>query len=227
MIINKIETIREISKKIETNSMVFLKNKYVKVSEYKNGIYYDPSFISPISKSAHNLESKILLILQDWASTDYLNKQVHTIEKINTGIDLNLPTNKRLRILLKEFFGIKIEQTYAINLFPYIKYGKISAKIPINDYLYSIENFIDPFIKCFQPNLIIVVGSSNYNLLRRYKDLSKINIKDSFQNSFEISNSIVQGVPHTGWWGTMNVGGDDEVKKIWKSLSIKYTHLIE
>lgn len=224
---NKLKSIREISKKIEADSLKFLKNKYVKVSEYSNGIYYDPNYISPVSKSAHNVNSKILIILQDWASYDFLISQDHTPEKIKSGIDLSLPTNKRLQLYLLNYFGINFHQTYAINLFPYIKLGNISASIPIHDYLYSIENFIEPFIKVFEANIVIAVGSTNYNILRRFKKISKINIKDTYLDPFKIGNSIVLGVPHTGGMGTANAGGEDKVKSIWKTLSDNYRQLIQ
>lgn len=224
---NKLKSIREISKKIEADSLKFLKNKYVKVSEYSNGIYYDPNYISPVSKSAHNLDSKILLILQDWASVESLNKQEHTPEKINSGIDLTIKTNKNLPIWLEEFFGITFNQTYAINLFPYIKFGNMSAHIPIHDYLYSVKNFIEPFIESFQPSLIITIGVDIFNILRRYKGLPPVKLKDAYLNPFEISKSSVVGVPHTGHWGTVNGGGENEVKKMWMSLSNNYHHLIQ
>ena len=92
----KLNLIRNISMKIESDSLDLLRGKYIKVSEFDNGIYYDENFISPISKSAHNVNSKILIILQDWASYDFLISQDHTPEKIKYGIDLSLPTNKRL-----------------------------------------------------------------------------------------------------------------------------------
>lgn len=226
MVSNKLQSIREISAKIEADSLVHLKKNYVKVSQFHDGIYYDPDYISPVSKSAHNLNSKILIILQDWASYDYLNTQNHTPEKIRSGINMNLPTNKRLQTYLLDFFGVNFYETYAINLFPFIKFGNISAQIPISDYLYSIEHFIKPFIEIFEANLIIAIGSTNYNILRRFKSLSKVDIKDSASNIFEISNTIVLGVPHTGGMGTANAGGEDKVKKIWKSISNRYSHLV-
>ena len=224
---NKLKSIREISKKIEADSLEFLKNKYVKVSEYNNGIYYDPNYISPVSKSAHNLDSKILLILQDWASVDSLNKQEHTPEKINSGIDLTLKTNKNLSIWLEEFFEITFNQTYAINLFPYIKFGNMSAYIPFNDYLYSIKNFTEPFIESFQPKLTIVIGVDIFNVLRRFTGLPPVKSKEAYLYPFEFSNRTIIGVPHTGHWGTVGGGGEIEVKKMWKTLSDNYRQLIQ
>lgn len=227
MSIEKLSLIRNISMKIESDSLASLKGKYFKVSDFNDGIYYDPDYISPISKSAHNLNSKVLIILQDWASYDFLISQDHTPEKIKTGIDLSLPTNKRLQLYLLNYFGINFYETYAINLFPYIKLGNISALIPIHDYLYSIENFIEPFIKSFEANIVIAVGSTNYNILRRFKKISKINIKDTYLDPFKIGNSVVLGVPHTGGMGTANAGGEDKVKSIWKKLSDNYRQLIQ
>ena len=71
---------------------------------------------------------------------------------------MNLPTNKRLQSYLLDFFGVNFYETYAINLFPFIKFGNISAQIPISDYLYSIEHFIKPFIEIFEATLIVAVG---------------------------------------------------------------------
>jgi hypothetical protein len=54
-----------------------------------------------------------------------------------------------------------------------------------------------------------------------------ITTKDAYLNPFEISKSSVVGVPHTGYWGTVNGGGENEVKKMWMSLSNDYHHLIQ
>lgn len=197
---SKIEQIRAISKAIEADPLTSLKNKYVKVSEYANGIYYDPNYISPISKSAHNLDSKILIVLQDWNATDTLDSQNRTDEHINTGIDLRLVTFKRLSELLKQYVGISIEETYVINVFPYIKIGHASTNIPMADYYYACKKFIVPFINILKPQQIISVGAKPHQVLQ------KCNI-----------DSVA--VPHTGSRGTNNAGGMINVHKKWEQLS--------
>lgn len=221
----KLYFVRELSKKIEQDSMELLSNDYTKVSQYNNGIYYHPDYISPVSKIAHNLNSKILIVLQDWASIDFLNKQEHTPEAIKSGINLSLPTNKRLPIFMDEYFNKKLDQTYIINLFPYIKYGDIRASIPTKDYLYSLEQFIEPFIRNLKPKLIIAIGALTYNIFRKYNKLEQINVKDSILHPCYIDKSVIFGVPHIGGSGTAKAGGLVAVKEHWQGLAEAYRNI--
>lgn len=221
----KLDFVRELSKKIEHDSMELLSNNYTKVSQYNNGIYYHPDYISPVSKIAHNLNSEILIVLQDWASIDFLNKQEHTPEAINSGINFSLPTNKRLPIFIEEYFNKKLDQTYIINLFPYIKFGDIRASIPSKDYLYALEKYIDPFIRNLKPKLIIAIGSITYNTFRKYKRLDQINVKESIIYPCYIDKSVIFGVPHIGGSGTAKAGGLVAVKEHWHSLADAYINI--
>ena len=42
------------------------------IGDYHGGVY-ECQFVSPYSKSAHNVDASLMVLLQDWASHDYLS----------------------------------------------------------------------------------------------------------------------------------------------------------
>ena len=94
---------------------------YMGIGEFHSGVY-ECDFVSPYSKSAQNLDADIMLVLQDWCSDEFLRKPVNP-EVVELGHDPQLDTNRNLKSLLVTHFGIGLEETYATNLFPFIKPG--------------------------------------------------------------------------------------------------------
>jgi hypothetical protein len=88
------------------------------LSDYHNGLY-ECDYVSPFTKSANNVNAKVMLVLQDWASDNYLKDCLPDPELIEMGHDPKLPTNKNLKTLLKDHFHLSLSDTYATNLFPY------------------------------------------------------------------------------------------------------------
>jgi restriction system protein len=64
--------------------------------DYHNGLY-ECNYVSPFTRSANNVNAKVMLVLQDWASDKYLRDCLPDPELIEMGHDPKLPTNKNLK----------------------------------------------------------------------------------------------------------------------------------
>src|SRR5437868_4362569 len=69
--------------------------QYRCIGDYCDG-HYESNFVSPYTKTAKNFNAGIAVLLQDWASDDFLCKPFD--QKIaSAGLDERLTTNKNLR----------------------------------------------------------------------------------------------------------------------------------
>ena len=101
---------------------------YFNVGSYHDGAY-ETEFVSPYTKSACNLFSPIVLLLQDWLSNDKLSGPL-IADAVSIGRIPSLPTNRNLDSLLDRHFSCELSDVFATNLFPYIKPAGLSAAIP-------------------------------------------------------------------------------------------------
>ncbi|MGC9310785.1 MAG: hypothetical protein ACP5E4_03630, partial [Candidatus Aenigmatarchaeota archaeon] len=100
-------------------------------------------YVTPISNTACNLNSKIVFVLQDWASENHLlnlKKKGRLEELANLGYNSVLPSNKNFDWLLKETFGLKRKGVYMTNLFKYIKPGNMRGVKGISEFLGKAYN---------------------------------------------------------------------------------------
>lgn len=133
---------------------------YKRLADYPG---FECEFVSPYSKGAHDMDSGVMILLQDWSSHDALWRSAGPSE---LGRDPDLPTNKNLEFLLHKFLRKKLSETYATNLFPYIKLGGLSSRIPFADLQYAAENFALRQIQIIAPRLVICLGKNTFNALR-------------------------------------------------------------
>jgi restriction system protein len=103
---------------------------HLNLADIHNG-YYECEYVSPWSISACSLDAALMLIGQDWASSETL-KRKRDEERRKTGQDCSSPTNSNLREFLKHMH-LQFSDTYATNLFPFIKLGTKNATIPYRD----------------------------------------------------------------------------------------------
>jgi uracil-DNA glycosylase len=94
---------------------------------------WDFDLVTPWTKSACNLDAKLMIIGQDWASVKSLNDPRHNTDRFvelrkQHGRDLHLPTNRNLDCWLQRFFGLSWEQTYATNVSVFISPGASAPK---------------------------------------------------------------------------------------------------
>src|SRR5919106_7059859 len=95
------------------------------IGDYHGGVY-ECDFVSPYTRSAQNVDAKLMILLQDW-SCDAVLSGDFLPERVTIGHDPRRVTNRRLQDLLQRHFGLKLKNVYATNVFPFVKLGAMSA----------------------------------------------------------------------------------------------------
>lgn len=115
------------------------------------------AWVSPYTKTCYQYGG-LLLVLQDWASHDFLAGGVDaTVQEL--GRDPSVQTNIRLGRLVEEFLGLQLEDCYVTNLFPFIKPGGMSSAIPRNHLLRAGKMFLSKEVLLVEPTLTLALGS--------------------------------------------------------------------
>ncbi len=74
-----------------------------------------------------------------------------------------MSTNIHLKQLLKAHLGLSLRDTYATNLFPFVKPGAMNANIPSKNLIQAAKEFTLPMIDIIQPRLVICLGLNTFN----------------------------------------------------------------
>lgn len=191
---------------------------YHSIGEYRNGVY-ECNHVSPYTKSAGNVDSSVMVILQDWSSHNAL-KGPKNQDSIDFGYSRTLATNRRLAELLGEFFQLTLNQIYATNLFPFIKRGQLSERIPQEAYIRAAEEFCIPQIEIVNPKLVICLGLQTFNAIRtvRLSESNYVrNIDTALRSHIRIGDSEVWCQAHTGARG-QNARGKKQVLADWRKM---------
>lgn len=162
---------------------------YNSIADYENG-YYECNYVSPYSKSAHNVNSDVLVVLQDWSSDENMRGECHETNRL--GYTPNVGTNIKLISLLKTHLNLNLNDIYATNLFPFIKMGGMSAYISIKDMRRAAKDFTLPMIDIIRPKIVIALGAKTYSALWD----CCVNRKETIQSSFVYGESKVFHQPH-------------------------------
>jgi restriction system protein len=178
---------------------------------------YECDFVSPYTKTAGNLDAEVMVMLQDWSSDESL-KESFDEETAKLGYTQSLPTNRNLVELLNTTFGIALRDTYATNLFPFVKPGKMSERIPQAKLIDAAQEFALPQIRIVNPKLVICLGLATFNALRQACELSACRpLSVAIDNPFSIGTTRVWCQAHTGVLGqnNRNRGGIKRVPQDW------------
>lgn len=190
------------------------------IGDYSRG-EYECNFVSPFTKSAHNVDADVFIVLQDWSSDDSLR---HGLDKetVQLGHTPRLPTNRNLKQLLNRNFGLDLSETYATNLFPFVKMGAMNASIPQSDLVRAATEFAIPQIEIVCPKLVICLGLVTFRAIQRTCKLPLSKDLNTAVNSSFLHNGIrVYCQAHTGALGQINRKrlGSDQVEKDWLEMS--------
>jgi len=198
---------------------------YKKLGDFHNGVYDFDDHVVPYSKSAFNLNAKIMIILQDWASENFLSGPINEIQK-QLGHDPALPTNRNLFHLLNKFLSLEFNEVYATDVFPFVKPGNMGTKIPLADMTLAADQFAIPQIKIISPKLVICLGRQTFNSIRQASGLKPVSLSGSFEtNNFLIGKSSIIGVHHVGGMGTSMIGGKLAQEKQWEKIASYFKRL--
>lgn len=194
---------------------------YACVGDFHDGSYDQHDYVSPWSISAHNPEAKVMIFLQDWSSTNSLNGPFDAAAA-SIGYTPGLPSNRNLINLLSKHFSMTLADVYVTNLFVFIKQGGMNARIPMKDMVYCAQKYALPQIEIINPDLVICLGSSTYNALRRALGKPAISLKRGLKEPLFFKNIPIHGLSHTGGLGVANAGGLDAVETQWRTLAEAY-----
>jgi uracil-DNA glycosylase len=225
---NKAEELRNLADKVKKTELSTYFGvdsvKYKHVSEFN--CKYDSEYISPWSKSAHNENANVVVIGQDWSSSNQLSGDLN-VSVACRGYDEHFPTNRNLISLLKKYLNSEFSEVYALNAFPFIKSGKARARVPRGHISKTAKDFALPAVKIISPKLVICLGKLTFNAMRKanHEDLVNESVKhkycatldEAIRHSFNIGKSKCVAVSHTGSRGTSN-RKKGQVDSDWKAL---------
>jgi len=130
---------------------------------------YETDWVSPFTNCANNADSPIVIVLQDWSSEDELNgpceRDLETVGYSITGRTGR--NNQRLKDVLRATYGLEFEDVFITNLFPFIKRGDISAKIPAGDLRHAFRDYCWPQIEAILPTVVVCLGGDVYKTFVR------------------------------------------------------------
>lgn len=185
------------------------------IADYHGGAY-ECGFVSPNTKTAGNVDAEIMVMLQDWMSDERMRAALHA-DSVRLGFDPQAPTNRNLIHLVKAVFGLRLEDIYVTNLFPFVKLGENSSSIPASDLIRAAYEFGMPQIRIVGPKLVICLGLDTFNALRRASNLNRIpDLNSAIENPFNINRARVWCQAHTGWLN--NKGGVGGVSQAWEKM---------
>jgi hypothetical protein len=194
---------------------------YSCIADLHGGVY-ECDYVSPYTKSASNVDAAVMLVLQDWASSEYFERHDGVIsDLVELGYDSSVDTNINLKRLLKTHLNFDLQDTYATNLMPFIKQGGMSASIPMKVLVNAAIEFALPQVKIVQPKIVICFGLQTFNAMRRAYSEQQMNNMDDAINahfSYELSTVFCQAHPGRLGQNNRNRGGVDRVSIDWKRM---------
>ncbi len=187
------------------------------------GDFHDRAFecdhVSPWTKSAGNVDADIMVVGQDWSSSDILSRVPLNEEVARLGYDPRFRTNTNLDDLLQRHFDLKRAECYLTNLFPYIKYGEADAKIELVDLEYCAKKFTLREIEIVAPRLVIVLGlDASKAIMGASGRKAPANMSEAINTPFRYRGTEIRCVAHTGSRGTSN-RGKNQVDEDWAKLA--------
>jgi len=195
------------------------------LGDFQSGIF-ECDFITPWSKSGHNLDASVVVIGQDWVSADVLSGYPLGSSVAVFGFDPEFPTNSNLDLLLKVHLQLHRSECYLTNLFVLIKAGNATASIPMADLIWSAHQFTLNELKIVSPRLAICLGLRTFQALLRAAGLEPpTRLEQAIGSPVPIGGSMVHCVAHTGARGTSN-RGRRQIDLDWQGLAAGYPEIV-
>jgi restriction system protein len=214
---NKTEQLKALAKKRQS----------VHLEGFKNLADFGPrcecEYVSPITKSAGNVESDILVFLQDLSSEDAMSNESFDPDTERLGYTPTMPTFRNLIRLLHEHLGKALADVYATNLFPLIKPRGMSEPIGHEAMLWAAKEFGIQHIKILTPRLVIILGGATFDALSEVaRHPIRRSMSVAIESPFEFNGSYLWCQAHTGGLGIRNRGGIKRVNSDWQKMAAWY-----
>jgi hypothetical protein len=197
------------------------------IGDYHGGAY-ECEYVSPYSISAHNPDAAVMVILQDWASDGWLSGP-YDQETQRLGYTPTAGTNVQLKRLLRQHLGLELAQTFATNLFPFVKMGAMNAPLPMRDLVKAARDFALPQIEIIQPKIAVCLGIASFNALSvAVGEKPAAGLTEAIDAPFTFHGTQVWCQAHTGRLGTnnRNKGRVDRVSSDWARMASEYLQLV-
>lgn len=175
-----------------------------------NGGFYECEHVVPWTKGACDYDAKLMLIGQDWAGSDLLERPLtDRLRKMNElGRDDHLPTNKAIHKLLSKL-GLSFSQTYATDLCPFIKPSHMRSGIRLSILEECARQYALKQISIIKPRIVVCLGRSTtfpaiYRAATGQRRIALI--ADRPLGPFDYCGAEVYGVTHPGSNGNRRPG---------------------
>ena len=201
------------------------RNGYKTFADFHNEKFDKHGLVVPWTISAHNYDAEVMIIGQDWASEAFLENDRCRFVTIS-GQTPCLPTNYNLKILLMMHLNLRFEDTYATDLFVFVKPGGMNEGIAERDLKYCAMKYALPQIDIIRPRVVMCLGSSAYNALRRTLGIEYRKLRDQWDkhgrwDELKYKDVDIIGVTHTGAQGINLAGGLEgpEITRQWQFVA--------
>ena len=119
--------------------------------------------------------------------------------------------------------GLEFSETYASNVFPFIKQGKKNSSIKDADMLYSAKKYALPQIEIVSPRMVVCLGPPSFYAVRRAAGLPDIEWTKAIAPE---PHTIIFGAEVYGvWHPSVYPGGKIAVKQVWNQLGERLEEL--
>ena len=171
----------------------------------------------------------ILLVGQDWGRPDGNEAILDRIRTIQRGENVlyysNSPTAKNMRSMFYDSFGCDIAvkdpgkrlffTNYSLGYREGSETGGMTKKILQED-----KELFDDLVTAIKPKIIICLGKLTYEAATDTKVENYVQtLKSGYPLQTLYQGILTYGVPHCGSLGQRNVGGFDNMKRIWRNMS--------
>ena len=196
------------------------------LGEYHSGAY-DCEYVSPYTLSAGNFDARVAFILQDWASHESLIAKLD-MNVVKLGYTPSQPTNVNLIDLLRRHLNMSLDEVFVTNLFPFIKSGGDSARIPAKPLRRAASMFAIPQVRIVHPVFAVCLGLQVFNTLRSEFGLKQVkNLDEGMDSSFEDGGTQYRCQAHTGTFGRINRNHRGCVERDWRQMSCAFRKRLE
>lgn len=198
---------------------------YRHIGDFQNGVF-DCCHVSPWSISACNLDSPIMIVGQDWSSAEHLEKVPPNPHIIECGYDPGFPTNINLDRLFNEHFETRRADFYLTNVFPFVKPGRATRRIPMAHLARCATDFLLPQIDIVAPRAVICLGLRTFNaLMRALHQPGAHRLASAIERPpYAQYGALIFAAAHTGSLGTKN-RGVEQVDEDWKQIKLTVSTL--
>jgi len=196
---------------------------YSSLSTFDEG-YYESVFVVPWTKSACSYDADLMIIGQDWASESHLKKRDECIRVL--GQKPTLATNRNLKKFLKKYMLLEFGETWATDVFPFLKRKRMSERIPQNLLVECAKTYTLKEIEIIRPLMVVCLGLRTINAVRvalGQNTLPNIDAASDVTQSDKLPCIEIYGATHTGGWGTTTRGR--KMNAEWRKLGRRLKQL--